>query len=106
MATAEKVTTPESGHNSAPAETGLPAHPPAPLVEVRYENLKYSIKLTAQQRRTDIPTVAGSVANFFLGPPKALIGLATGARRNRVQAEDFRILDDVSGVIRPGTMTL
>ena len=80
------------------------AGPPLPLVELRYSGLSYSVKLQAQQQaRNELPSVFRTAANVALALPRRL--LALGAPRPP-PARDFAILDDVSGVIRPGTLTL
>ena len=92
---------PASPVPGSPAE---PAGPPLPLVELRYAGLRYSVKLQAQQQaRNELPSVFRTIANVALALPRRL--LALGAPR-APPARDFLILDDVSGVIRPGTLTL
>ena len=89
---------------SAPGSPAEPAGPPLPLVELRYAGLRYSVKLQAQQQaRNELPSVFRTIANVALALPRRL--LALGAPR-APPARDFVILDDVSGVIRPGTLTL
>lgn len=88
-------------------DTGKPARMTAPLIEVRYEGLSYAIRMTAQQARTDIPTVLGTIVNIFMALPRRVVGKlrSVGAERSP-PPEDFRVLADVSGCIRPSTMTL
>jgi ABC-type multidrug transport system ATPase subunit/ABC-type multidrug transport system permease subunit len=81
--------------------------PIVPNVEVRYTDLRYSIKLAAQeQQRSELPNVFKTIflsATFF---PRLFYSIATGQKKKAAAAADFLILDEVSGVIKPGTMTL
>ena len=77
-----------------------------PLVEVRFENVSYSIMHTkTQANRNAMASVMGSIANTFIGPVKAIARCATSGRSAEKPTE-FKVLDDVSGVIRPASLTL
>ena len=84
-----------------------PSVPIVPNVEVRYNDLRYSIKLAAQeQQRSELPNVFKTIflsATFF---PRLFYSIATGQKKKAAAAADFLILDEVSGVIKPSTMTL
>lgn len=76
--------------------------PPVPSLEIRYENLNYTIKVEAHHARTQIPSVLGVITNIFLGPPKAIAtaisnALAGKKSERQPRLEDFRVLEDVSG---------
>jgi len=81
--------------------------PPVPNVEVRYTDLRYSIKLAAQeQQRAELPNVFKNVFLTATFIPRLIYSVATGQKKKAAAAADFLILDEVSGVIKPGTMTL
>lgn len=104
---------------SAPAASSLPAtssdverggdssRPPVPNIEVRFEDLRWSIPITAQEQRKGIPTVLGAVARTFTKLPLAIAArLSHTARAAQAAPPPFVVLDGVSGVLRPGTLTL
>jgi len=95
---------PPGGAARAAGAAGAP-QPVVPNVEVRYENLYYAVKLQQQQQeRSELPSVPRTLLSAATFIPRKLAGLAS--RKEKVVAPDFIILDNVSGVIRPGTLTL
>ena len=100
---------PGGGHVSAPAAVKAAAGRPGPAVpdvEVRFEDVSWSIPLTTQAVRAGLPNVLGDIARSVLFVPTALARAVLNAGKPRPKPEMFRVLDGVSGVIRPGTMTL
>ena len=89
---------------ASPPSTSTSAMPSLPLVEVRYENLEYAIQKAATSASATIPTVGSTALNVATGPFKALARLAM--RSAPAPKSVFKVLDGVSGVLRPGTMTL
>ena len=78
--------------------------PALPNLELRYRDLCYGVKLQAQQQaRSELPSFFRTVKNVALALPRRI--LAAGSARPP-PARDFVILDHVSGVIKPGTLTL
>jgi hypothetical protein len=84
------------------------AFPSVPALELRYDGLSYAIKMAATNQLAGKPSVVNAIVNTLIGVPKALITVPWAAYKGtlRKQPEEFHILDNVSGVIRPGTMTL
>jgi energy-coupling factor transporter ATP-binding protein EcfA2 len=96
---ASTVTAPEA------SEPAPEKHPEAPLVEVRFENVSYHVDIPARADTGDnFPTVPKALAQIATLPVKLIRNLAHG----RIIAPPRRvdILKDVSGVLRPGTLTL
>ena len=86
--------------------------PIVPSIEVRFSHLRYSIKQSATTSHSTIPTVGSTLTKIATAPFRA-VGAIAGKIRGRgapVAAppanSTFTILDDVSGVLRPGTLTL
>ena len=93
---------------SSPVAAPEPPGPVLPRIELRYEGLRYGVKLQAQQQaRAQLPSVFRTISNVALALPRRLLSLgAPAAAAGTPAARDFAILDDVSGVIKPGTLTL
>ena len=79
-----------------------------PDVSIAYHNLSMSVKLpknVAEQSMTTVPRVLLGAAAAI---PRALYGAAlrVAGKSPLVETEEFKILDDISGVLRPGQLTL
>ena len=87
-------------------DAALP-RPAVPALELRYDGLSYAIKMAATSQLAGKPSVVNAIVSTLIGVPKALVTIPWAAYKGTLckQPEEFRILDNVSGVIRPGTMT-
>jgi len=90
---------------ATPSPFHPPTHPPAPLIEVRFQDVSQVVLMPQKEARKDIPTVASTIAATATFPFRALYSLATRGRL-RPPPVPFTVLDNVSGVIKPGTLTL
>lgn len=82
-------------------------YPQIPDVDVRYSNLSYTLQLPKSAVNYEIETVPGATLATALALPRAVAGLVkrvAGAADTSTQP--FKVLDGVSGVLRPGTVTL
>jgi hypothetical protein len=57
------------------------------------------------QARADIPTVGGAFANLALGPFRRVFKAAQG-KHAPPSTTELKVLQPMSGVVRPGTMTM
>lgn len=94
---------------------GISTSPVIPNIEVRFEHLSYKIKQSQTVANAVIPTVGSTLAKMALGPFMLPLMIAkkilnkkspAAAAEEPPKVNDFVILDDVSGVLRPGTLTL
>lgn len=77
-----------------------------PDVYVCYKNLSYTLRLTEKQADRTMNTVPAVLMSAFAAPVKGLASLVgLGPKREDITTE-FKVLDKISGVIRPGSMTL
>ena len=76
-----------------------------PKIEVRYENLKYSVKIPRQSASHELPNVFRTIFNTLTFPARLVHNIATRATKES-RTEDFTVLEGISGVIKPGTLTL
>jgi ABC-type multidrug transport system ATPase subunit/ABC-type multidrug transport system permease subunit len=103
---AEKVISDSKTSDATPTRAGIVPHPPAPLVEVRLDAVSYTVNIPATTSTKDeIPSVFKTTARFFLGPALAANRLLTTGKL-AAPTKRFDVLTDVSGVFRPGTLTL
>lgn len=82
-----------------------PALPPAPRLEVRYRDLSQKVLLTQSASKREVPSVARTLGNIATGPFRAIGSLLTRGKAAAPKTP-FVVLDRISGVIRPGTLTL
>ena len=84
-------------------------------MEVRYENLKYSVKLATTAANSQIPTVGSTLMSVARAPVRIMAGLLSVLKSKKEASplnsshpglSDFKVLENVSGVLRPGTLTL
>ena len=85
---------------------GNPANLPG--VQIRYEGLSYAIQLTQQQATRNVQYCGDVVVDQLSFPYKLARTAYQLAKGEKVgeKTTTFKILDDIDGVIRPGTMTL
>lgn len=79
--------------------------PPVALPDVvlRYDNLALSVKIPNQGKQgSGFDTVAGKL----LGAPRALLRRFYAARGSDPLSREVKVLDNVSGIVLPGRMTL
>jgi ABC-type glutathione transport system ATPase component len=81
-------------------ETGLPT------IELCYTDLRLSIKVPAAVAGAQPTTIRQVVRDAVLAIPRAVISRFHPGGRNDNRSVDFKVLDGVSGTIRPGCMTL
>ena len=86
----------------------LRAPPALPAVEVRYEDLSLTVRVSDAAASRTMPTVGETLLGAATALPRALArALSRGGDAAAAPAtREVRVLDNVSGVIRPGTMTL
>lgn len=97
------------------------SQPLIPNIEVRFEHLEYKIKQSQLVSNKAIPTVGGVLVKMAMSPVTIATKMFSGMGGRRPSGEEvardagalpaidpneFVILDDVSGVLRPGTLTL
>lgn len=82
------------------------AHVPLPRVEVRYENLRYELQLTQRAAGRKIKTVGSSLLDCAKTPLTIARALSNKLSGKTVGKTPFTVLDDVSGVLKPGTLSL
>jgi ABC-type multidrug transport system ATPase subunit len=82
-----------------------PAHPAAPLIEVRYQDVTYHVQVPKQAVKDELPSVARTVRNTLLGPFNAAFTLASKGSLSAPK-RSIEVLQGVTGVLKPGTLTL
>jgi ABC-type protease/lipase transport system fused ATPase/permease subunit len=85
--------------------------PQIPSVEVRYNDLRFSVKTSTTSASAAIPNVGTTLVNVATFPFKALGKLVLPKSKAALTSEsstskNFTVLGGVSGVLRPGTLTL
>ena len=75
-----------------------------PAIEVRYNDLSLTVRVSAASASRTMPTVLETLAGAAAALPTALARAVTSAPPPPMR--EVRVLDGASGVIRPGTMTL
>ena len=82
-------------------------YPAIPRIEVRYSDLSYAEKIPRQvSGKAELPSVFGTLWKTCTFFPRLVGRLAGGAAAKVPTTEDFIILEGISGVIKPGTLTL
>ena len=101
--------------SSAAPDVSAPLTPAAgslslPVVEIRYENVHVRVNKTHAAASLAIPSVAKSFFNIATLPIRLVAGLGrrvlSPSTPPAARSSEFVILDRVSGVIKPGTLTL
>ena len=89
----------------------MASSPTIPSVEVRYSDLKFSVKTSSTSATAEIPNVGSTLVSVAAFPFKALGKLVLPKSKAPLTTEsstpkNFTVLGGVSGVLRPGTLTL
>lgn len=66
---------------------------------------RFALPPGLQSAANEIPSVARTIFNLFTGPCQRIYKLAASGKREQ-RYKDFVVLDGLSGVVRPGTLTL
>ena len=83
-----------------------PAAADLPSIEVRYEELSLTVRVSDAAAARTMPTVGETLFGAATALPRALARAFSRADAAAAPAREVRVLDGVSGVIRPATMTL
>jgi energy-coupling factor transporter ATP-binding protein EcfA2 len=75
-----------------------------PSIEIRFVDLSLQVQVTEAASARTMTTVFKTILDVATAVPRKVIGLATG--KSTTTTHSVKLLDNVSGVIRPGTMTL
>lgn len=79
-----------------------------PLVPISYQGLTYSIHQSAREEAREEDTIGSKLLDIVSLPYKILSNLFHFVRGENIgpETKEFRILDNIDGIIKPGTMTL